>query len=205
MTTSRGRRAVAVICALGVAVVAAFSLGEITGTSGWPSIMAPMPATLAIPAFFAADSPLGWLVLALPAVVFLLWVLPARDWSSAIPKRSVVLARVISVLSAAWFVFGWRWAIRYQGWTYTIVTAALSLAAVVWLEQLRMRAGGGSHLSEVATVPLRIVHLVFHVRVPMVGGNPFERQVLASAVPRGHGNRNGGNSLPRARPSRYPC
>jgi hypothetical protein len=138
MTTSWYRHAGTVACALGVAVTASFSLGEI-GDVRWPSILAPMPATLAIPAFFTADRPIGWLVLALPGVAFLLWVLPVRDWSSAIPKRSSVLVRVVGVLSAAWFAFGWHWAIHYQGWTYTLVTALLSLAALVWLERLRAR------------------------------------------------------------------
>lgn len=151
----RARRGVLIILALAIAVVADFCLGEI-GTVRWPSILAPMPATLAIPAFFTADSWAGWLVLALPAVLFLMWTLPTRDWTSAIPKKSVVLARVVGALSAAWFAFGWRWAIHYQGWSYTVIVAVLSLFALVFLERLRARQ---------AAAPSDRVWLIYHCLV----------------------------------------
>jgi hypothetical protein len=74
----------------------------------------------------------------LVATAFIAWGWPLRTGKGFYPRRSILLAGAILVASAAWYLNGWHWGLRYQGLstlrTYLVFTVVYLLGmALLWL------------------------------------------------------------------------
>lgn len=119
------------VSALAVALSAAIATGTIGGVGYFP-----ITRTFPLPWVVLGD---GFLMSVVPAVLFCLWCRPLWH-DEAIPrKRTAIAASLLASASAAWFVGGISYGLRYQGFQYTISTASGSLAfAVVIAALLRL-------------------------------------------------------------------
>jgi hypothetical protein len=104
--------------------------------SGTPSLISPTPMPLIVPILWGVPFPL---VLALPILIFWVWVRPLRSGRSVGPRKTWFLFLATGALSSAWFVSGWNYGLRYQGGVYTRTTAGLSavLGSIVLVLLLR--------------------------------------------------------------------
>ena len=50
-----------------------------------------------------------------------------------IPKRTSVLLAILTVLSVAWFVAGWKFGMEYQGAEYTYTVCILNVTSICFL------------------------------------------------------------------------
>jgi hypothetical protein len=68
-------------------------------------------------------------------LLFFAWIPRAFQGDAKIHKRSHVLLALASVLSVAWFVFGWNYGLEYQGARHTYVVCIVNAAwiAFLWL------------------------------------------------------------------------
>jgi hypothetical protein len=100
-----------------------------------------------IPGFF-----LGLLALFLPSVLFFVWHPALFKGSNLFPKRTYVLFIALVVLTAVWFIVGWRFGLRYQGAWYAYFACAVNsawiaaLAALLWQCRRKKRISFASNL-----------------------------------------------------------
>ena len=109
--------------AAGAVIVAAGAC--LTFLGGMPSIT----STLSLP-FILLIWPLSLPLWAFPVVSVALFVACSFPYSprSEESKRSLYLAGSVGLLSGAWFVFGYRYAIKYQTFGYFVAVAASGVA-----------------------------------------------------------------------------
>lgn len=94
-----------------------------------PSAFYPFPALMFIPALFGLRQG----AVAVPVAFFFVWNVGLFDGSTAVPKRSSVLLSVATVLSALWFVVGWKDGLAMQGAKYNYSVFAVN---IVWIAAL---------------------------------------------------------------------
>jgi hypothetical protein len=108
-------------------------------SAGVPRVYCPMPALTVLPIFILS----AWrlksyaillLPFLLPPVLFIVWspnLLTHKH--SILPKRTVVLAAVLSVLTVLYFTFSWKYGVEYQGQEHTIIVCFIN---AIWLAML---------------------------------------------------------------------
>jgi hypothetical protein len=91
-----------------------------------PVALGPFPALTTLPALVFSRA----FAVGVPSLLFFLWNPGLFRGDSEIPRRSLGLLVVATVLSIIWFVVGWSHGVRYQGAGYVY---KVSLANVAWL------------------------------------------------------------------------
>jgi len=89
----------------------------------------PLSAFVIIPAFFLDSWHSTYFTVAIPTLLFFAWNPALFKSSNALPKRTYGLYIAVVVLSAAWFVVGWKDGLQFQGRYYTVAVCATN---VVW-------------------------------------------------------------------------
>jgi hypothetical protein len=142
--TPKRKRALAITLGLSLVIPAWVGLFS----AGVPTLYCPMPTMTVVPAFLLADrletsglAPLELqtavvlIPILIPTILFFLWNpgLTFRQ-QSKIPKRTVGLAGLLSILTILDFVLEWKYGLQYQGTHYTIAvdTTNLLWLAVLW-------------------------------------------------------------------------
>ena len=99
------------------------------------TLYAPLPALTIIPAFALGNWNLGWLAILIPSILFFLWN-PGLFLNQRpnLPKRTLVLLGLLTVLTILDWPFEWPYGIRYLGMRHTVLLCILDGASlgVVW-------------------------------------------------------------------------
>jgi hypothetical protein len=116
-------------------------------SAGMPTFICPLPTLTILPVFFLASK----LAILVPALLFFAWNPGMLRGASQVPKRSWVLLTVLTVLSAVYFPFSWRYGNEYQGHRYTEIICAINVGwiAILWavlLRASRLRSFGSNLL-----------------------------------------------------------
>jgi hypothetical protein len=106
-----------------VGVLVAQALGALGG--GSPLLTTPVPFPLAIPALLGM--PLLLVVLFYVAT-FCVWNLSLFQGDFSVPRRTLVLLVLGTLLSVLWYLYGWKYGLRYEEATYTRGCLVLSMA-----------------------------------------------------------------------------
>jgi hypothetical protein len=107
--------------------------------TGVPTLLCPFPTATIIPAFVLSSSRLEWLAVAIPPVLFFQWNPSLLRGQSTVPKRSLALLTVLTVLSIVFFVGSWEWGLKYQGprFTYGVCAANFGWLMLLWVVFVR--------------------------------------------------------------------
>jgi hypothetical protein len=124
-------------------VVVGFSLllpAWIGLSSGVPTLYAPLPALTILPGLMLSQWRLEHLAILIPTILFFLW----NPWlmlnqRSNVPKRTVLLLAILTILAILDFVSEWNYGIQYRGAHYTLIICILNSAwlALVWWAGIR--------------------------------------------------------------------
>jgi hypothetical protein len=93
-------------------------------------LICPFPLVTIIPFSRLSSAQLSWLAVLVPTFLFFAWSPRLFRGQDKIPKRSIVLLGVLTVLSGVYFVDSWTYGMHYQGAHFTY---GLCLANVGWL------------------------------------------------------------------------
>jgi hypothetical protein len=126
------QRTLAII--LGLSLVALAWVGLFS--AGAPTLYCPMPLMTVVPALALWSLRLQTVAILIPTIFFFLWnpALIIRQ-QSKMPKRTVGVVGLLSMLTIVDFVLEWKYGLQYQGKGYTIAVYtfnALWLAAIWW-------------------------------------------------------------------------
>jgi hypothetical protein len=102
-------------------------------SAGVPTLYCPFPALTIIPAFWFSQ--LRFAVVLVPAILFFLWNPALLNGQSRTPKRTIVLALLLSALTLVEFTFDWNYGVKYQGLHHTVSMLIINL---VWLALLSL-------------------------------------------------------------------
>jgi hypothetical protein len=116
------------VAGLGLLVPAAIGFND-----NGPTIIHPLPALTTLPAFLLAEFHIWKAALAIPMLLFFVWNPGLLFGDGKIPKRTSVLLAVLTVLSVAWFVGGWKFGMEYQGAKYTYTVCILNVVSICFL------------------------------------------------------------------------
>ena len=132
------RRARSLTIILGLSLVLLAWVGLFS--AGVPTLYCPMPTLTVLPAFALSPVKLQMAAILIPTILFFLWNprLTIRQQSN-IPKRTVGLLGLLSILTMADFVLEWKYGLRYQGRHHTIAVYTLNVLwlAVLWCAVVR--------------------------------------------------------------------
>jgi len=118
-----------ILAGLLLALIAAQSLGLLIAETGEVTVFAPCSMLLV---FLGGNGPPSWiLIAAVPTLVFWVWSPGLFRGKATIPLRSILLLAISVVASIVWFVGSWRYGLKYEGLTYSISTALLSVILAV--------------------------------------------------------------------------
>jgi hypothetical protein len=115
----------------GIALLIPATLGF--SFSGVPTVHAPFPALVVIPSFILSLTGLFF-----PSLLFFAWHPALFKGSNTFPKRTYFLFVALVVLSAIWFIVGWKFGLQYEGARYTYIVCVVNalwiaaLAALLW-------------------------------------------------------------------------
>ena len=100
-------------------------------SSGVPILYSPLPTLTILPAFMLSRWHLESLVILIPSIFFFLWS-PGLllNQKPNVPKRTIALLGLLTILAVVDFGFGWKYGMQYQGSRYTI---GVGIINVVWL------------------------------------------------------------------------
>jgi hypothetical protein len=84
----------------------------------------------AIPALFLSSRLVG---VAVPSLLFFVWNPGLFRGKSKLPKRSLWLLAIATILSVVWFVIGWTYGLQYQGPRYVYEVCVLNIAGLGFL------------------------------------------------------------------------
>ncbi len=130
MTTDVNRRLIVIaagICLLIPAWVGLFA-------SGVPTLYSPLPTLTVLPAFLLLRWHLETIAILVPSFLFLLWspgLLVKRQPN--VPRRTIALLGLLTLLTIVDFGVEWNYGVRYQGASYTTGICILNL---MWLALL---------------------------------------------------------------------
>ena len=105
-----------------VALVAAQSLGAFGGNV--PTALSPAPILLVLLAFLGVPMPL---IASAPALLGWLWFAPQISGAPRLPSSSVVLFKLVAVLSAVIYLASWNAGLEHQGLGHTLACTLLNL------------------------------------------------------------------------------
>ena len=124
----------------GVAVVA---LPTILGP---PTVITPYPLIVLITAFTV-----GYPAFVFPALLFLAWSHQLLRGDFNVPRRSVGLLSVLTILTPVHFVMGWSYGIRWDGLAYvlgvTLLNGGILLILWLWFHRARVQPSFQASLS----------------------------------------------------------
>jgi hypothetical protein len=104
-------------------------------SSGVPTLYSPFPVLTTLPAFVLSRWHLQSLVVLVPSILFFLWnpglLLNRRPPN--LPKRTIVLLALLTVLTVVDYVLEWKYGIQYRGTRHTIVVYVIN---AMWLASL---------------------------------------------------------------------
>ena len=128
-----------------VMIVTALALALVTWmgafSAGVPTLHSPLPLLTVLPALVLSRWHVQYLAILVPSVLFFfLWTPGVRKNSRPdIPKRTIALLSLLTVLTVVYFVASWSDGIRYQGLRHTKVVSIISVAwlAALWLVVVR--------------------------------------------------------------------
>ncbi len=113
----------------GLSLVAFASIGLFS--AGVPTIYCPMPTLTILPALILSQRKLHAAAVLIPLFLFVVWSPELLiNQKSNLPKRTIGLIAVLSVLTFVYFVFRWNYAVQYYGFQHTM---AVCLINVIWL------------------------------------------------------------------------
>lgn len=117
---------------LGLSLVLLAWIGLLS--AGVPTLYCPMPTMTVLPAFALSRLNLQSTAVLVPMILFFLWNpgLLVRQQSN-LPKRTIGLVGLLSVLTILDFVLEWKYGLQYQGAHHTI---AVYIINVLWLAVL---------------------------------------------------------------------
>jgi len=118
--------------------------------SGWPTLLAPLPALTVLPFLFLSYLHCEYLANCLPSLLFLAWNPQLFRGNATLPKRSYILFGVLVVLSTLYFWGSWQWGIHYQGRYFTIGIILINLCWILAIAAgffLGRRRSGASSFS----------------------------------------------------------
>ena len=103
-------------------------------SAGVPTLYCPMPTMTVLPAFALSSLKLQTAAVLVPAILFFLWnpSLVIRQQSN-MPKRTVGLVGLLSILTIVDFVLEWKYGLQYQSTHHTIAIYTIN---VLWLAAL---------------------------------------------------------------------
>jgi len=106
-------------------------------SSGGPTLYSPLPTLTILPAFVLSRWHLESLAVLVPSILFFLWS-PGLVLKSApnLPKRTIALLGLLTVLTVVDCVLEWRYGVRYRGTRHTIVIYIINatwLAGLWWV------------------------------------------------------------------------
>jgi hypothetical protein len=127
------------IVAEGVALVLPAYCGLLL--AGIPTLVCPFPFLTVIPPFILSSVRLSWLALTVPTLLFFSWNPGLLRGQTKVPKRSLFLLTVLTVLTGVWFVGSWHDGLEYQGRQFIYFTC---VANVAWVTLLWAGFVGGS-------------------------------------------------------------
>jgi hypothetical protein len=124
-------RAIAIIFGLSLVLLAWVGLFS----AGVPTLYCPMPTMTVVPAFVLSSVRLQTAAVLIPTLFFFLWnpgLIVGQQ--STMPKRTVGLVALLSVLTIMDFVLEWRYGMQYQGTDHTIAVYTINVLwlAVIW-------------------------------------------------------------------------
>lgn len=130
------QRALAII--LGLSLVLPAWVGLFS--AGVPTLYCPMPTMTLVPALALSSLKLQTAAVLIPMIFFFLWNpgLIIREQSN-MPKRTVGLVGLLSMLTTVDFVLEWKYGLQYRGTEHTIVVYSLNVLwlAVLWWTVIR--------------------------------------------------------------------
>ena len=100
---------------------------------GPPTVMTPYPVVVLVPLFV-----IGYPAVLLPPLLFWSWAPQLLAGESRVPRRSLVLLSLLTVLTPIYFVEGWQDGLRYVG-PLNLIGVALLNVAVLLLLWVRLR------------------------------------------------------------------
>ena len=132
---------------IGVATALLFALslqvmGGIPMGPGYPTAWTPMPALLLIPMFLLLlVHPMGALLL---CAGFYFWCRPLLRSPTTFPKRALWAFLIVAFASVFWFIGGYDYGVRWEGFVYTrmmirldVMSAALVGASLIFAWRVR--------------------------------------------------------------------
>ena len=105
-------------------------------SSGVPTLYSPLPTLTILPAFLLSRWHLESLAVLVPSILFFLWS-PGLLLSQRpnLPKRTIVLLGLLTVLTVVDCVLEWEYGVHYRGTRHTIlvyIINAMWLASLWW-------------------------------------------------------------------------
>jgi hypothetical protein len=104
--------------------------------SGVPTLYSPLPTLTILPALVLSRWHLESLAVLVPSILFFLWspglLLNQRP---NLPKKTIVLLGLLTVLTVVDCVLEWKYGVRYRGTRYTVlvyIINAMWLASLWW-------------------------------------------------------------------------
>ncbi len=103
---------------------------------GYPTIYCPLPTLTVLPALSLPENS-TWLAVLAPVLLFFLWN-PGfvTHPKPTLPKRTLALLGVLTILTVADFIFEWRYGVKYHGVHYTVVIYVINgiwLSGIWWI------------------------------------------------------------------------
>jgi hypothetical protein len=103
-------------------------------SSGVPTLYCPLPTLTIVPAFLLGNWHLQFLAVLVPTILFFLWnPTLLRSRPSTVPKRTIALLGLLSILTIADFVFEWKYGTQYRGERHTLLLYIINLAWLTFL------------------------------------------------------------------------
>jgi hypothetical protein len=117
---------------LGLSLVLLAWIGLLS--AGVPKLYCPMPTMTVLPAFALSRLNLQSAAVLMPMILFFLWNpgLLVRQQSN-LPKRTIGLVGLLSLLTILDFVLEWKYGLQYQGAHHTVAVYTIN---VLWLAVL---------------------------------------------------------------------
>ena len=107
--------------------------------SGVPILICPFPIVTIVPAFFLVAAKMYGLAVLVPSLLFFAWNPGLLRGQALLPKRSIVLLGVLTVLSGVYLVGSWTYGMHYQGakFTYGVCIANVAWLLLLWVVFVR--------------------------------------------------------------------
>ncbi|PYP89420.1 MAG: hypothetical protein DMG65_13735 [Candidatus Angelobacter sp. Gp1-AA117] len=110
-------------------------------SSGIPTPYCPMPTITVIPAFALSSWNLEIVAVLIPVLLFFLWnpgLLVSEQ--SRLPRRTLGIVGVLTLLSMVDFIFEWNYGLQYRGMRHllTILIINVAMLALLWWAIVRV-------------------------------------------------------------------